>query len=86
MLGEPWETKPQREVEPADQSLKVLILAGDKKLLEVLNIGMTCNLWQSLGRGCFYRHGDHFIAEGRELRPELEWGREGRLGRRVYSE
>lgn len=51
MLGEPWETKPQREMEPADQSLKGLILAGDKKLLEVLNIGMTCSLWQSLGRG-----------------------------------
>lgn len=43
-LGEPWETKPQREMEPADQSLKGLSLAGDKKLLEVLSRGMTCSL------------------------------------------
>lgn len=50
-LGEPWETKPQREMEPADQSLKGLSLAGDKKLLEVLSRGMTCSLWQSLERG-----------------------------------
>lgn len=73
MLGEPWETQPQEEMEPADQSLKDLILAGDKKLVEVLNTGLTCDLQQSLGRGCACRLRDHFIAEGRELRPELEW-------------
>lgn len=40
-----------KATEGKPQSLKGLILAGDKKLLEVLNIGMTCSLWQSLGRG-----------------------------------
>lgn len=51
VMEEARETKPKREMGPGDQSFKGLILMGDKKLLEVLNIRMTCNLWQSLGSG-----------------------------------
>lgn len=52
VLQEVWETKPQTEMVSGDQSFEGLILVGDKKLLEVLNIRMTSNLWQSWERVC----------------------------------
>lgn len=51
VMEEAQDTKPKREMGPGDQSFEGLILMGDKKLLEVLNIRMTCDLWQSLGSG-----------------------------------